>query len=94
MPGRHADKRIERFADGGDVPAFSGCSRQAYMRLAIVRNASHLRALAANKGNRPEALHGGPEGQYPICINDQWRVCFTWDERKWAAFNRETVDHH
>lgn len=88
---RQADRAFRRWRVG---PAFSRFSHQAYKRLAILRNAPHLRALAAIKSNRLEALHGDPEGQDSIRINDQWRICFGWDEHEHAALNIEIVDDH
>jgi proteic killer suppression protein len=31
-------------------------------------------------------------GQYSIRINDQWRICFAWDEE--GPRNVEIVDYH
>ncbi|MFS8085944.1 MAG: type II toxin-antitoxin system RelE/ParE family toxin, partial [Acidobacteriota bacterium] len=31
------------------------------------------------------------KGQYSIRINDQWRLCFEWDE---GAENVEIIDYH
>jgi len=50
-----------------------------------------LHALAALPSNRLEALKGDRQGQYSIRINDQWRICFLWDE---GAKNVEIVDYH
>ncbi|MBK8046564.1 MAG: type II toxin-antitoxin system RelE/ParE family toxin [Anaerolineales bacterium] len=30
-------------------------------------------------------------GQYSIRINDQWRICFCWDE---GPYDVEIVDYH
>ncbi len=54
--------------------------------------ADKLQDLAAVPGNRLEALLGGMEGQHSIRINDQWRICFIWEEG--AAEDVEIVDHH
>lgn len=43
-------------------------------------------------GNRLEKLRGDRRGQRSIRINDQWRVCFAWDDRD--AFQVEIVDYH
>lgn len=42
--------------------------------------------------NRLEALRGNRKGQFSICINDQWRICFRWDDRD--ADDIEVVDYH
>ncbi|MEO5654890.1 MAG: type II toxin-antitoxin system RelE/ParE family toxin, partial [Nitrosospira sp.] len=36
-------------------------------------------------------LSGDRAGQYSIRVNQQWRVCFTWDE---GANDVEIVDYH
>jgi proteic killer suppression protein len=43
-------------------------------------------------GNRLEKLSGDREGHYSILINDQWRVCFRWEENR--ATEVEIVDYH
>jgi proteic killer suppression protein len=43
-------------------------------------------------GNRLEALKADRQGQYSIRINDQWRICFVWDEG--GPTHVEIVDCH
>jgi len=43
-------------------------------------------------GNRLEALKGTRKGQWSIRINDQWRICFNWDDGN--VENVEIVDYH
>lgn len=42
--------------------------------------------------NRFEALSGNRSGQFSIRVNQQWRVCFEWEETD--AYNVEIVDYH
>ena len=58
----------------------------------IVNNASSLNDLRRPPGNRLEALSGDRRGQHSIRINDQWRVCFVWEEGD--AHQVEVVDYH
>ena len=51
-----------------------------------------LADLRTPSGNRLEALRGDRAGQHSIRINDQWRVCFRWQEGN--AFDVEIVDYH
>ena len=51
-----------------------------------------LLILAALPGNRLERLRGDREGQYSIRINDQWRICFVWQEGD--AYDVEITDYH
>ena len=84
-------KKTERLFKGERVPAFSGFSRQADKRLRILDASETLNALQALPSNRFEVLSGDKAGQYSIRVNQQWRVCFTWDE---GAHNVEIVDYH
>jgi len=43
------------------------------------------------QANRLEKLGGDRSGQYSIRINDQWRVCFTWQDNN--AYNVEITDY-
>ena len=42
--------------------------------------------------NHLEALSGNRKGQYSIRVNQQWRLCFRWENG--TAFNVEIVDYH
>ena len=61
-------------------------------KLKIVYAASRLEDLAVPPGNRLEALRADRKGQWSICINEQWRICFVWDGAKSTAI--EVVDYH
>ena len=43
-------------------------------------------------GNRLETLKGKRAGQMSIRINDQWRICFVWNDGD--ATGVEIVDYH
>ena len=58
----------------------------------ILNNAMSLNDLRVPPGNRLESLSGDREGQHSIRINDQWRICFAWDEGD--AYQVEIVDYH
>ncbi len=49
-------------------------------KLRMLNNAKNLNDLRIPPANRLERLKGDREGQYSIRINDQWRICFTWQE--------------
>ena len=51
-----------------------------------------LEDLRNPPGNRLESLKGDRTGQYSIRIQQQWRICFTWD--KGNANDVEIVDYH
>ena len=73
------------------VRRFSGFARQALKRLRILDSAETLQALQALPSNRLEVLKGDRKGEYSIRINDQWRICFVWND---GAEEVEIVDYH
>jgi len=48
--------------------------------------------LPVPPANRLERLHGEREGQWSIRINDQWRLCFRWEDGD--AYDVEITDYH
>jgi proteic killer suppression protein len=66
--------------------------RVALRKLTQIHNAATLEFLRVPPGNRLEKLVGEREGQWNIRINDQWRICFKWQDGH--AYNVEIVDYH
>ena len=66
--------------------------KTAYRRLALLHSAKELKDLLLPPSNRLEKLSGDREGQYSIRINDQWRICFVWQDGD--ADEVEIVDYH
>ncbi len=64
----------------------------ARRKLRQLEIAGRLDDLRVPPGNRLESLKGDRSGQYSIRINDQWRVCFRWEEA--ATEDVEIVDYH
>lgn len=54
-------------------------SRSAYNKLVLLSAAEIINDLRVPPGNRLEKLSGRRFGQYGIQVNDQWRICFTWN---------------
>ena len=71
---------------------WSSIARPALRKLQILHRAKDLIDLRVPPGNRLEALEGDRVGQYSIRINDQYRLCFRWDEGD--AFDVELTDYH
>lgn len=65
--------------------------RVALRRLSYLHSAREFNDLLSPPSNRLEKLHGDRQGQYSIRINDQWRICFEWDDKD--AYNVEIVDY-
>ncbi|CAA6606352.1 Plasmid maintenance system killer [Rhodospirillaceae bacterium LM-1] len=64
----------------------------ANRKLLQLHNAQSLNDLKAPPGNRLEALSGDRKGQHSMRINDQWRLCFRWQDGD--AHDVEIVDYH
>lgn len=66
--------------------------RIAKRKLIHIHAAKLIEDLKIPPGNRLEKLTGNRKGYWSIRINDQWRICFKWDNGN--AFNVEIVDYH
>ena len=64
----------------------------ALRKLRLLNQARTLSDLRVPPGNRLEALRADRQGQHSIRINDQWRVCFIWEEG--GPSHVEIVDYH
>jgi proteic killer suppression protein len=64
----------------------------ALRRLRLLNQARVVGDLRVPPGNRLEALKADRQGQHSIRINDQWRICFVWDEG--GPSHVEIVDYH
>ena len=92
---------IETFADPETEKIFHGIvsrklpsdiQKTARRKLLYLHDAQDLQDLLAPPGNRLEKLLGNRQGQYSIRVNDQWRICFEWQEGR--AREIEIVDYH
>jgi proteic killer suppression protein len=82
----------ERLASGIRVRRFVNIERAAQRKLDMLKAAINLEDLKVPPGNRLERLSGERKGQYSIRINDQWRICFEWENGN--AHLVEIVDYH
>jgi proteic killer suppression protein len=91
---------IRSFADTEAASIWSGrrsrrlppdIQNVALRKLRLLNQARVLHDLRVPPGNRLEALRGDRLGQHSIRINDQWRICFRWDEG--GASDVEIVDY-
>ena len=46
----------------------------------MLNNADVLQDLRVPPNNRLEKLSGNRSEQFSIRVNDQWRICFRWDD--------------
>ena len=70
----------------------SDIQQVALRKLRMLNRSQALQELPIPPANRLERLSGDRDGQYSIRINDQWRICFDWQEGD--AMNVEIVDYH
>ena len=71
---------------------FQSFEKMALKRLRVLDAARVLGDLAASPGNNFEKLVGNRAGQYSIRINQQWRICFEWNNND--AYKVEINDHY
>jgi len=64
----------------------------AARKLDQLDSVTFLEELRIPPGNRLEALSGMRKEVYSIRINDQYRICFVWDENE--PDEVEIVDYH
>lgn len=72
---------------------FSATIQRVILRkLRMLNRASDMNDLRIPPGNRLEALKGERENQFSIRINNQWRICFEWENND--SYNVEVTDYH
>jgi toxin HigB-1 len=86
------DKDVALLFDDVPVRRFRTIERPARRKLLYLNRVRTLEDLKVPPGNHLEALKGNRRGQHSIRINDQWRVCFTWQDGD--AHDVEIVDYH
>lgn len=88
-----ADKETERIWNG-EVSRRLPITIQpiARRKLRMINNARRLDDLRIPPANRLEALKGGMKGQHSIRVNDQWRICFRWNDA--GVSDVQILDYH
>jgi len=92
---------IQSFSDKETAAVFAGyvvrqlpqtMQQVARRKLKQLDAARLLDELKIPPGNRLETLKGNRKGQWSIRINDQWRICFVWNNGD--AEDVQIVDYH
>jgi len=96
---------IRTFADQATEDLFNGkqsararraCPMQlwsvARRKMTQLNRVKDLKELRIPPGNRLERLRGTRVGQYSIRINEQYRICFRWEDG--YADEVEVTDYH
>lgn len=66
--------------------------QSALRKLRMINNAKDINDLRSPPANRLEKLKGDRKGQLSVRINDQWRICFVWQEGE--VYEIEITDYH
>lgn len=90
-----ADKETQKLFMGRKSKAVSGqARRRAEVKLAQLNRAASVEELKLPPGNRLHKLGGDRQGQWAISINEQYRLCFRFDEATGDAYDVEATDYH
>ncbi len=87
-----ADKKTEKFFSGERIKAFSSFKKVVERKLVMLDSAEELVDLLVPPANKLEKLGVDRKGQYSIRINDQWRICFVWQND--GLHNLEITDYN
>jgi proteic killer suppression protein len=87
------DKETAALFMGERVKRYPPDIRQpARRKLAQLEQVCRVDELRIPPGNRFEALKGDRNGRWSIRINEQWRICFRFENGN--AWDVEIVDYH
>ena len=79
-----ADERVRKFSNE--------ILHAARRKLYLLDKAEKIQDLLIPPGNRLESLSGDRSDQWSICINQQWRLCFRFENGN--AYDVEIIDYH
>ena len=82
----------EALFNGKRVVRFVNFERAALRKLVQLDLAQIIEDMRAPPGNRLELLKGDRAGQWSVRINDQWRLCFRFEDGN--ALDVEITDYH
>jgi len=88
-----ADKQTQNiFTIGKSIRIPPELKKRAIRRLEYINFATCIQDLREPPSNKLHALKGNRKGQFAICINDQWRICFYFNNGN--AYDVEITDYH
>lgn len=86
-------KETEKIWNGIYSKKLPGDIQQIALRkLRMLNNTKILRDLKIPPNNHLETLKGSRKNTYSIRINDQWRICFSWNNGN--AAHVMILDYH
>lgn len=80
------------FSDGKSKRIPADVLRRARRKLFAIDAAQRIEDLRTPPGNRLHPLEADRKGQYSLSINDQWRICFVFENGN--AYDVEIRDYH
>jgi proteic killer suppression protein len=87
-----ADKQTEKLWNGKRTRFPPELEDRIANKLSVLNASTDLAELRVPPSNQLEALRGNRKGQHSIRINQQWRLCFRWDNGN--AHDVEVTDYH
>ena len=88
-----ADKRTKELYEGGRSKRFPpGIWERALRKLEYLDLATSVTDLKVPPSNRLHKLERDRAGQHSISVNDQWRICFRFDDGD--VYDVEMTDYH
>ena len=88
-----ADKLSKELYESGKSTRFPpGIWERAVRKLEYLDLATSVNDLKVPPSNRLHKLERDRAGQYSIFVNDQWRVCFRFEDGD--AYDVEITDYH
>lgn len=85
-------KDTQALFEGRCPRRFKAIATVAERKLQMLDDAYGIEDLRVPPGNRLEALRGNHKGRWSIRVNDQWRLCFRFEDGN--ALDAEIVDYH
>lgn len=86
-------KETEKIFEGQSSQKFPrDMQDRALRKLRQLHVAQTIRDLKNPPSNHLEELKRDRKGQFSIRINQQWRLCFNWEDNN--AYNVEIADYH
>jgi toxin HigB-1 len=88
------DRETQRLFMGRRSKAVSGeAVRRAQRKLAQLDQVERVEELRLPPGNNLHKLGGERQGQWAIRVNDQYRICFRFEDDG-HAYDVEATDYH
>jgi proteic killer suppression protein len=88
-----ADRETKELFETGKSRKFPpDIHRRAVRRLEFIHLATSLEDLRVPHSNRLHELGRERKGQHSISVNDQWRICFRYEDGD--TFDVELTDYH